>query len=151
MKKLYVFMIGALVVLLTPPALAQGFKSQAEASANLKASVQRQDQRVAESRAKDAAKHQEFKERVAEIDTKSKAQMDLAKQQRGNASTNASSPATNKPTTPLRGTTDYDVSAVEADRASKAARLAQTKSNAPKDGECIIRPVMSDADIKRCR
>lgn len=55
-----------------------------------------------------------------------------------------------------KGSTDFDVASVEADRARKASKLAQAERerNAhirPGAPNCVLKPVMSDAEIAACR
>lgn len=57
---------------------------------------------------------------------------------------------------PPKGSTDFDPAAVEADRAKKAAKLAvaERERNAhirPGAPNCVLKPVMSDAEIAACR
>jgi hypothetical protein len=53
----------------------------------------------------------------------------------------------------VSATTDYDVAAIEADRLVKAERLALEKRqrDAWLAEPCQIKPIMSDADIAKCR
>ena len=55
-----------------------------------------------------------------------------------------------------RGHTDFDPASVEADRAGKAAKLAlaERERNArigPGSAGCVIKPVMTNADMAACR
>lgn len=55
-----------------------------------------------------------------------------------------------------KGSTDFDPAAVEADRAKKAAKLAvaERERNShirPGAPNCVLKPVMSDAEIAACR
>lgn len=60
------------------------------------------------------------------------------------------------PGSPPRGHTDFDPASVEGDRARKAAKLAlaERERNSqirPGSAGCVIKPVMTNADIAACR
>lgn len=67
-----------------------------------------------------------------------------------------SAAASGDSSTPPKGSTDFDPTSVEADRASKAARLslAERERNShirPGSRDCVIKPVMTNAEIEACR
>jgi hypothetical protein len=74
---------------------------------------------------------------------------------RWSRSRSSSTPTVDSATSP-KGSTDFDAASVEADRARKAAKLAQAERERnshirPGSPDCRIKPVMSDAEIAACR
>lgn len=75
---------------------------------------------------------------------------------RWSRSSAAATPSVAAPSAAVKGSTDFDLSAVAADRARKAAtlELAERERNAyikPGSANCVIKPVMTNADMAACR